>query len=146
MTIDRYLSLYEDYRKNFLQMQKIIKKETYKPPRYIPAAFLNYTALEKEYKRRERILTHASARLEAAIARIPDTAEQTYLICKYFYGLKNCEIADRFAYCERHMYRIAKEAKVSLKKELLLLMPKPRKSEKGKVFRKKEYCVYKTGA
>ncbi len=101
----------------------------------VPYIFIDKKALDKDLARRERILRYATAKLQAAIARVGDTALQNILICKYFYGFKNLEIAYQFSYCERHVYRLLSEARSRLYPELLKLMPKVKRGEANKTYK-----------
>lgn len=139
MNIDEYLSAYSEYKKFFISMQKI--KNSFENQQNLStdspniSCLLSYSNFYKEYQHRERILVHGEAKLQAAIARIGDTSFANYLMCRYFYGMKNSEIALTFCYCERHIYRISSSAKKRLYEELLKLMPKVRRGEKNKTFR-----------
>jgi hypothetical protein len=88
--------------------------------------------IEKEIEHRERVLRYATARMQMAISRMESTEQINYIICKYFYDMKNKEIAAAFTYCERHIYRLSEAAKKSLYVERVKLMPNPRRGEKGK--------------
>ncbi len=154
MTIEKYLKLYEDYRKNFEFMKSMKEnletKSMSHPVRldssHASCVIINNTEFERDFFRRERILRRATARLQAAIARIGDTALQNVLICKYFYGFKNTETALYFSYCERHIYRLLKDAKKKLYIELKKLMPRARRGEKNKVYRKSYHIREEKGA
>ena len=143
MKIEKYLRLYENYRKSFFALKEAREnaQKLYAERGALEAWREGFSGMvgtedyEKDYRRRESIVTHSSARLSAAISRIGDVALQNVLICKYFYNFKISEIAVYFSYCERHVYRLLKEAKKRLEKELLLTMPCPRRGETGKVYR-----------
>ena len=141
MTIEKYLKLYDKYRKGLTELKNLLEnvesKSLTNPIIDWHGSFSKSSrTLRCEVCHRERILRRATARLQAAIARIGDTSLQNVLICKYFYGFKNTEIAEHFTYCERHVYRLLKEAKAKLYVELIRLNPKAKKCEKKKVFRK----------
>jgi hypothetical protein len=91
--------------------------------------------LKKELCHRERVLRYATARMQEAIARMGDTRLANYVICKYFHNMKNSDIAEVFNYSERQIYRISSDAKPRLYRELVKLMPKPRRGEVGRRYR-----------
>ncbi len=152
MKIEQYLNLYEEYRKSFFDMKEArenAEKSVFSAWGEFFSPSFNIKKLEEDYRRRERILKNATARLSAAISRIGDTALQNVLICKYFYNFKVSEIATHFSYCERHIYRLLKDGKKRLEKELLKLMPSPRPTKEKKVYRyknKTSEIVHKKGA
>ena len=143
MQIEEYLSRYDNYRKVYENMQRVgkiyiegdVADDGIKYKLVNTTQVLDVEMLKNELRRRERILRYATARLQAAISRIGDTAQMNYLMCRYFYGMKNSDIATVFSYCERHVYRLAAGARQSLYRELVKLMPKPRRGERGKVYR-----------
>lgn len=141
MQIEEYLSRYEKYRSTYNNLKKaqmmLAKTENKNKALFLLKRYdhMRVESLEREIARRERILRYANARLEAAISRIDNMGQANYLMCKYFYGMKNIEIAETFSYCERHVYRLSAGAKKSLYRELLKLMPKSRRGPKGKVYR-----------
>jgi len=140
MQIEEYLSRYERYRSTYNGLVKALK--LYTDEKNLKNMFVinsygvsGVEALRREIAHRERVLRYANARLEAAISRMDNRAQANYIMCKYFYGMKNCDIATTFAYCERHIYRLAANAKKNLYRELVKLMPKPRRGETGKAYR-----------
>ena len=144
MNIEQYLKSYTLYREGVSNMKKAVEGfeksqkafEKTKKAQLLSSEKIklpNYERLLKEINKKERILTYATARLECAIAHMNDENLSNYIICKYFYGMKNCEIADVFCYCERHIYRLSIMAKKRLYEELVKLMPKP-KRWKGKTY------------
>ena len=141
MRIDEYLTRYEKYRSTYNNFKKahelMNKNKTYKAGFFVAGQydFMGEEALKKEINKRERVLKYANARLQAAISRMESFSERNYIICKYFYGMKNTEIAQTFSYCERHVYRLSASAKKSLYRELVKLMPNPRRGETGKAYR-----------
>ena len=139
MRIDEYLSRYENYRITYNALLNTLKKYTENESgenSLLTGVRRNEIyKLKREVEHRKRILTHASVRLEAAVSRMENRSQANYIICKYFYGMRNIDFAITFTYCERHVYRLALAAKQSLYKELLKLMPKPRRGETGKVYR-----------
>lgn len=131
MRIDEYLERYEKYRKGYNALQETVKfigrqwgKKDF--------VFVSREVLKRELAHRERVLRFATAKMQAAIARIGDPILSNYIICKYFYGMKNTAIANTFNFSERQIYRISSNAKERLYRELLKLMPKPRRGETGK--------------
>jgi len=134
MRIEEYLDSYSNYRNGYqamLNTVKLIEKHNDKND----CAYVSTEGVKKELYHRERVLRYATARMQAAIARIGDTRLSNYIMCKYFYGLKNAAIAVTFNYSERQIYRLSAEAKARLYRELLKLMPKPRRGEVGRCYR-----------
>ena len=135
MRIDKYLECYARYRNVYHTMKQMAECIKNNEPEIVECA-----SFWREFEKHGRILRRATARLEAAISRIGDETLSNYLICRYFYGFKNARIAMMYSYCERQIYRIASRAKKGLYRELLKLMPKPRRGEKNKKYRfKKKY-------
>ena len=138
MRIDEYLDSYDRYKNGYQAMYKTI--ETIERRRFgRNFIFADTTNLKIELRRRERILRHATARMQAAISRLGDTYLANYLICKYLYGMKNSDIAQTFNYCERQIYRMSALAKKRLYIELLKLMPKPRRGDIGRSYKVQKY-------
>ena len=140
MRIDKYLDLYLQYRNTYIQMKRM--RECFKGDNermFVYDSSSNYvhdmSHVDRELVHRERILRYATARLQAAMARMNEPSEVNYLICRYFYDMKNIAIASAFSYCERQIYRIARSSKEHLYLELLRLMPKARRGEVGKKYR-----------
>ena len=137
MRIDEYLERYERYRNGYHALQKTVKLVG-KPGFKNEFVFISLEVLERELSHRERVLRFATAKMQAAIARTGDPNLSNYIICKYFYGMKNTAIANTFNFSERQIYRISSSAKERLYRELLKLMPKPRRGETGKKWYLKE--------
>lgn len=137
MRIDEYLERYERYRNGYHALQKTVKLVG-KPGFKNEFVFISLEVLERELSHRERVLRFATAKMQAAIARTGDPNLSNYIICKYFYGMKNTAIANTFNFSERQIYRISSAAKERLYRELLKLMPKPRRGETGKKWHLKE--------
>ena len=140
MQIEEYLSRYEKYRSAYnilFNVQKIYNSGKNLQGMFLVKSygFADDEALGRELAHRERVLRYANARLEAAISRMENRSQANYIMCRYFYGMKNIEIAEAFNYCERHIYRLSSSSRKSLYRELVKLMPKPRRGDTGKVYR-----------
>lgn len=140
MQIEEYLYRYERYRRSYnalaVTLEKYDKNKSLKGKLIVRSFGVGgVETARRDLARRGRILRYANARLEAAISRMENRSQANYIMCRYFYGMKNLEIADTFSYCERHIYRLAANAKKNLYHELVKLMPKPRRGETGKTYR-----------
>lgn len=141
MRIDEYLSRYEKYRRTYNNLKKARIAYEFCDTKLNGMFVINrydimgVEALDREIARRERVLRYANARMQAAISRMESIPQANYIMCKYFYGMKNTEISETFSYCERHVYRLSAAAKKSLYRELVKLMPNPRRGDVGKVYR-----------
>ena len=130
MTIDRYLTLYEEYKKDTAAIERVAKlqREASEGVTYTwmwyggKNNYVDKESLERELARRVRIMKRASARIQAAISRIRNDKFSNYLICRYLYGMKNSDIALALSYCDRHIYRLSRDAKQRLKTELVKLL------------------------
>ncbi len=140
MKIEEYLNGYAEYRSAYNRMKRV--RECFRQDNERMFVYdlcdnnvHDMSRIDADIAHRERVLRYATARLQAAIARMKDPAEVNYIICRYFYDMKNATIAEIFSYCERQIYRIARLSKEHLHTELLKLMPKPRRGEVGKRYR-----------
>ncbi|MBR5817739.1 MAG: hypothetical protein IKY62_03740, partial [Clostridia bacterium] len=123
MRIDEWLASYEEFRDGVLLMGRAFPYEAGKDvvgnreSKCLVAElkeFVDYDELKKDYERKKRILNHTTRKLQRAILRVGDTRVSNYLICRYLYCMKNEDIATRFNYCERQVYRIATTARRKL--------------------------------
>jgi hypothetical protein len=138
MYIGEYLRLYEKYRKayhNIVRARQGVENAKNDEQFSGIYSFINTEGFDRELERRGRILCRASVKLETAISRIGNSEYANYLMCRYFYGMKNTEIGKMFSYCERHVYRISSSAKERLYEELKKLMPNPRRTLKPKRYK-----------
>ena len=156
MRIEEYLTAYEGYRATVLAMERTFLKMAEDEGRMTASGvrfgndsantytvgeiikFADTDELRREYERRKRILTHATGKLQRAIARIRDVKLSVYLTLRYLYGMRNEDVAFRLNYCERQIYRLAKNAKTALKFQLLKEMPSARRGSKGRTYRLKK--------
>lgn len=139
MKIDEYLALYERYRENVKKMAEALElMKAGMSKNEDKTLFLtdnHREALEKQYKRKCRILQKVQGKMVRAISRINDPETVRLLMLKYLCDLTNIRVADSMNYSERQFYRLSKKAKERLYETLVLEMPKPKKSPKK--------CVYK---
>ena len=139
MKIEEYLALYERYRDNVkrtakaLEMMKAGMSENEEATLFLQGDPCEI--LEKQYKRKCKILRKAQERMIRAIYRINDPEVVRLLTLKYFCDLSNDKAAENMNYSQRQFYRIAKKARADLYEKLVLEMPKPKRSPKS--------CVYK---
>ena len=140
MKIEEYLALYERYRDNVkrtakaLEMMKAGMSEKEEATLFLQEDPCK--VLEKQYKRRCKILRKAQERMIRAIYRINDPEIVRLLLLKYFCDLTNDKTAENMNYSQRQFYRISKKAKEDLYEKLVDEMPKPKRSPKKCVYRR----------
>lgn len=153
MKIEEYLTAFEEYRNQVLVMEDILKsvdgrreereekgsiKKQFKSNSVYTGALMEFADLDKlreEYERRKRILSRATHRLQKAISEIYDVKLSGYLTCRYICGMKNEEIALKFNYCERQIYRLAQKARRELYNKLIFYMPSAKRHREMKIYR-----------
>ncbi|MEA4832602.1 hypothetical protein SDC9_131607 [bioreactor metagenome] len=79
-----------------------------------------------------RLCDRYAVKLSRAIDAIDDNRYRDFLVLRYMHDYPVEEIAEKKHYAERSLYRIGCAAKAELKKHLITLSPKPRRTGREK--------------
>lgn len=85
--------------------------------------------LRRNLAKKQRLCERYALRLTRAISLIPPGELKEYALNHFLYGLTHEEIAEQSFYSVRTVYRYAKKAKEELRKALLQVQPKLRRTK-----------------
>lgn len=147
MRIDEYLALYGEYRRTVMNMGKTMELIKAGESDDGGTRFIKNCApcregrdsidiLERQYRRKKRVLDKATKRINLALADISDGEAVRYIVYKYFYLYTNERLAEIMNYSLRQLYRLGRRAKDALYERLLLDMPTAKRT-KGRKYRLK---------
>lgn len=95
----------------------------------LSSVIISESALRKNYEKKQRLCERYAHRLTCAISLIPSGELKEYALNHFLYGLTHEEIAEQSFYSVRTVYRHGKKAKEALRRALLSVMPKIRRTE-----------------
>jgi len=90
----------------------------------------NEVTFHKKLEKKKRLYDRFVVKLSRCIAEIRDDRYREFLILHYLYDVPAEVIADKKNYAERSVYRLGKEARKRLEKEILAVSPKPKREDR----------------